>query len=497
MAENEVHRLTDMSIDEVSLVDRAANKHRFLLVKRAVDDGVSGYFHTLFGHLADKVDLVKACVEAADATLTNTGLPPFVFDQLRTGYFIAKSIVTNSPFPSSTICIDKSDEGNYEIGPERAGILKLLSEIQRRMEPLEKSLEGVTALDSSQEDQVRGVVDLISKVLKDYAPSVAKESFVRADQVDPDVVAKGLESLLNAYLGVLIGAEGTTDLEKVFKISDQPEQENHQNGNVAVESGNEIEEDQDNQPEEVVVADTQKSEETPVTAEEVQPAVETEKAEKDQDILEESSVEPEVGLKEEVEAEKSDEPQPETQEKAEHCEDKTEKAGAPMQQDRLYRLREAMKLINTAAKSIKSGDPDMNSFTKGVGLLRKLYKELHSKGVKKAAMRERGMTDTRGLTPDRPNAGAGVQPDTATIAGPEAVFGEGVQHLTDVAKSEKNREQDLAQKEKEIENLRGELTRLRKYRRAAAAVPLWDGSKAEEENVIWPMDMAARKSQGA
>ena len=35
-----VHRLIDMVVEEVSLVDRAANKHRFLLVKRndAMDD---------------------------------------------------------------------------------------------------------------------------------------------------------------------------------------------------------------------------------------------------------------------------------------------------------------------------------------------------------------------------------------------------------------------------------------------------------------------------
>lgn len=35
-----VHRLVDMVVEEVSLVDRAANKHRFLIVKRddAMDD---------------------------------------------------------------------------------------------------------------------------------------------------------------------------------------------------------------------------------------------------------------------------------------------------------------------------------------------------------------------------------------------------------------------------------------------------------------------------
>ena len=32
-----VHRLVDMVVEEVSLVDRAANKHRFLVVKRETD----------------------------------------------------------------------------------------------------------------------------------------------------------------------------------------------------------------------------------------------------------------------------------------------------------------------------------------------------------------------------------------------------------------------------------------------------------------------------
>ena len=39
-ADDGVHRLVDMVVEEVSLVDRAANKHRFLIVKRddAMDD---------------------------------------------------------------------------------------------------------------------------------------------------------------------------------------------------------------------------------------------------------------------------------------------------------------------------------------------------------------------------------------------------------------------------------------------------------------------------
>ena len=40
MSTDGVHRLVDMVVEEVSLVDRAANKHRFLIVKRddAMDD---------------------------------------------------------------------------------------------------------------------------------------------------------------------------------------------------------------------------------------------------------------------------------------------------------------------------------------------------------------------------------------------------------------------------------------------------------------------------
>ena len=34
-AQSEVHRLLDMVVEEVSLVDRAANQHRFLIVKRS------------------------------------------------------------------------------------------------------------------------------------------------------------------------------------------------------------------------------------------------------------------------------------------------------------------------------------------------------------------------------------------------------------------------------------------------------------------------------
>jgi hypothetical protein len=43
-----VHRLVDMVVEEVSLVDRAANKHRFLIVKRddAMDDHTQNYDQT-------------------------------------------------------------------------------------------------------------------------------------------------------------------------------------------------------------------------------------------------------------------------------------------------------------------------------------------------------------------------------------------------------------------------------------------------------------------
>lgn len=47
-AEDGVHRLVDMVVEEVSLVDRAANKHRFLIVKRddAMDDDNTNDTHT-------------------------------------------------------------------------------------------------------------------------------------------------------------------------------------------------------------------------------------------------------------------------------------------------------------------------------------------------------------------------------------------------------------------------------------------------------------------
>jgi len=56
-----VHRLIDMVVEEVSLVDRAANKHRFLIVKRddAMDDNTPS-----------KDSAAKATADGADATMT-------------------------------------------------------------------------------------------------------------------------------------------------------------------------------------------------------------------------------------------------------------------------------------------------------------------------------------------------------------------------------------------------------------------------------------------
>ena len=56
-----VHRLIDMVVEEVSLVDRAANNHRFLIVKRddAMDDNTPS-----------KDSAEKATADGADATMT-------------------------------------------------------------------------------------------------------------------------------------------------------------------------------------------------------------------------------------------------------------------------------------------------------------------------------------------------------------------------------------------------------------------------------------------
>ena len=56
-ADDGVHRLVDMVVEEVSLVDRAANKHRFLIVKR--DDAMD-----------DNTPAEKATTDGADASMT-------------------------------------------------------------------------------------------------------------------------------------------------------------------------------------------------------------------------------------------------------------------------------------------------------------------------------------------------------------------------------------------------------------------------------------------
>lgn len=61
-----VHRLIDMVVEEVSLVDRAANQHRFLIVKRddAMDDNTPS---------TDEAE--KATTDGADATMTPSADP--------------------------------------------------------------------------------------------------------------------------------------------------------------------------------------------------------------------------------------------------------------------------------------------------------------------------------------------------------------------------------------------------------------------------------------
>ena len=193
--------------------------------------------------------------------------------------------------------------------------------------------------------------------------------------------------------------------------------------------------------------------------------------------------------------------EPKVEEEAEVTE--TEKVGRPMQGDRLNRLKGAVRMLKEALGDLRSGSVSMEKFRKVGDVLGALINELQINKAAAAAITG-GIEDTRSASPEAPNSGSGVQPDTSVVADVSAVAGEGTGQLGAILKEIEGlktaqKEQETAIQSKEAENakLRKELASLKKARSAPSTVPT-DGDEelitksndqVDEGSSGWPRDM--------
>lgn len=175
-------------------------------------------------------------------------------------------------------------------------------------------------------------------------------------------------------------------------------------------------------------------------------------------------------------------------------EDVAESEDNEVSKSKLETLKSSVGKLKTGLAEVLSGGEDVTKIAEASSEISEL---------RKSAMRERGIVDNRGLTPDRPNAGCGVQPDTSVIGNSDDVRGLGTPaSLDEVLKRlnevEQTQESEIKKRDSEIKRLELELEASKSIR-VAPSSPFMDdeygsvtkSKSTKEENVAWPRDMTS------
>ena len=151
-------KLVDMSIDEVSLVDKAANLKRFLVVKRAAEGGDN------MNILEEIAELQKAGKKISGANL----------DKLKGLHQQLGSFIDNANGADDD---DGGAGGDVGIGDNNVGVNKSMDEVtlQKKLDAIEKAYEEkLTALTKRAEDAENiAKAERDSRVLKEYIAKAA------------------------------------------------------------------------------------------------------------------------------------------------------------------------------------------------------------------------------------------------------------------------------------------------------------------------------------
>ena len=177
-----VHRLLDMVVEEVSLVDRAANQHRFLVVKRS--DSMEE---------SQTNPAPSAPAEPASAP----ALPPSSDDEV--------TLDLNETPPE----LDGLDEGAQAAPP--------VSAIEIATTALQNITDAVDALGHASDDKARDRVTALAKELQTAAAQLGGTPAAPVDKGDFDAVLSSVRATLERVGRTLSAAHPKTAAEPATK----------------------------------------------------------------------------------------------------------------------------------------------------------------------------------------------------------------------------------------------------------------------------------------
>lgn len=563
-----VGRLTDMDTREVSVVDHPANKRRFLIVKqdgeyteedmgskaKKNDNSDSGAGTAVADapapeapavetetskrvvgarveEVLGRVQAIKSTVETAKASEGTEGnLPSAVGAEIRAAQFLLKGVAGLTKGVSLLIPAGDSLESVTEIeSAVQKGTVKILDEVERRLETMKADLAEADMVDPSQGREIDGVADLLGKALTDYPTTKAQTLVIVKSSLsdeDREVLKGDLEKALGElgeiYMalstdsitkGEVAGADEISDM--IHKATTVLETSVAKMGNqdvVGINKAVEMVRALDGVGVDAEVTKALVGVLTPIakastmfracyhgdgyatklsTADEVVAKFDTwEEAE--MDALK-RNIETVTSVAKSAKFEGAETDTNKETDVDAGTETDTNKVGRAMQGDRLNRLISTAKLLKDALGEMQAGTLSMEKFKKAATVLSDVIRECQTK---KAAQLARGMDAdyTGNEDPNTPNHGSGAQPESDATTAAKGLAGEGTPDMSDVLKAEVAKAR--AEFQSEIDSLKSEVTTLRKSRAIPATTPV-DGDegvqvetqKASSEKVVWGADM--------
>ena len=540
-----VGRLSDMDTREVSLVDRAANKRRFLVVKRHEEEqmpatvtkteeptvGVDeeeaseapkvakGMAVAVLDEVYERVDDLRNALEAAPVAKNDEGSDSSSYGREARAIQIMLKGLSGVTKSSSLLVPVRAPLSGDLTETYKAEASKVLNEVARRVESMKVDLASVDILDAVQARSINATGDLLATIPHQVAKgrSLILLSSLSSEQRDAALgaIEKSMAGLADVYVALQ-----TDVIAKGADVADQFDvgATLHEHASLLEKA---VAEFLDGQQGEVDLVDA--------AVEEMRALQNVEKAVKVVPmrgmfaVVESMAGKPDkvharfpnaqmaqgmaarmnakkAGAKTakmealmkvmNVETEKTEEPKVEATPPAE-----TEKA------DRLTRLKRAVALFKDGLSDLRSGEVSTEKFKQVGDSLAGLIGELQVE-KRAAAAALSGVEDKRKASPECPNVGSGVQPDESEIGNMNDVMGAGTGDTAELLKNVEGmidaKVSEVAKaKDAEIASLTSELSQLRKSR-SAPSTPPSDGEvvttsktdESTEDSCYWPRDLA-------
>lgn len=233
-----VFRLTDMDTKEVSIVDRAANKRKFLVIKR--DEGADEMAAETQDVLDETQDIetptedivtksaISLCIEQAsekaydlikaikDAPVAekDVGLPESVLKNLGQMQSMLRGVSSGQDMVAILSPVE-IDEPISKAVKKKAE--KQLRETARRLDKIAKNLETAEIIDAGQVEKIDGASDLLGALVIDHCPEgVAKIDASSLTDAERTTVLSEVEKALDdlgALRLALVTKSGADDVE--------------------------------------------------------------------------------------------------------------------------------------------------------------------------------------------------------------------------------------------------------------------------------------------